>query len=156
MRRIDRAVTSEKEIDDFIMSCDCCRLGLIDDDEVYIVPLNFAYSNKNNIKTFYFHGAKIGRKIDLINKNKKAGFELDLAKSLITAEQACDFSYSYQSVIGSGRIELIHDIAEKSNALNLIMHHYTQKNDWSFPEKILTNMSVIKLTVEKLSCKKRL
>ena len=43
MRRKDREVLEEVRIDEFIKSCDCCRIGFYDkeNDEVYIVPLNF-------------------------------------------------------------------------------------------------------------------
>ncbi len=70
MRRKDREVLDETKIDEFIRNCDCCRIGFYDkeNDEVYIVPLNFGYSNVNNKRVFYFHGAKVGRKIDLISK----------------------------------------------------------------------------------------
>ena len=43
MRRKDREVLDETKIDEFIRNCDCCRIGFYDkeNDEVYIVPLNF-------------------------------------------------------------------------------------------------------------------
>ena len=52
MRRKDREVLDETKIDEFIRNCDCCRIGFYDkeNDEVYIVPLNFGYSNVNNNK----------------------------------------------------------------------------------------------------------
>ena len=48
MRRKDREVLDEIKIDEFIRNCDCCRIGFYDkeNDEVYIVPLNFGYSNE--------------------------------------------------------------------------------------------------------------
>ena len=50
MRRKDREVLEEVKIDEFIRNCDCCRIGFYDkeNDEVYIVPLNFGYSNIDN------------------------------------------------------------------------------------------------------------
>jgi len=46
MRRADREVKDEKRIDEIIRACDCCRLGFIDGDSVYIVPLNFGLPKK--------------------------------------------------------------------------------------------------------------
>ena len=77
MRRKDREVTDPGRIADVISRCACCRIGFCDGGEVYIVPLNFGYEIKDNACTFYFHGAKEGRKIDLIHKNPKVGFEMD-------------------------------------------------------------------------------
>ena len=59
MRRKDREVIDENKIDEIIRMADCCRIGFYDkeEDEVYIVPLNFGYSNTKLKKVFYFHGA---------------------------------------------------------------------------------------------------
>ena len=91
MRRKDREVLDETKIDEFIRNCDCCRIGFYDkeNDEVYIVPLNFGYSNVNNKRVFYFHGAKVGRKIDLISKSSKVTFEMDSNHELIVGKMAC-------------------------------------------------------------------
>lgn len=65
MRRRDREVVQQNEIDQIIDSCDCLRLGLNAEDGAYIVPLNFAYVPGKPAK-FYFHSAKEGRKVDMI------------------------------------------------------------------------------------------
>ena len=74
MRRKDREVLDEIKIDEFIRNCDCCRIGFYDkeNNEVYIVPLNFGYSNVDNKRVFYFHGAKEGRKIEFQRLRKLA------------------------------------------------------------------------------------
>lgn len=77
MRKKDREIIDKEKIEQIIQSCDCCRIGLVDKDKPYIIPLNFAYINEGDKQLFYFHGSKIGKKIDLINKNKYAGFEMD-------------------------------------------------------------------------------
>ena len=106
MRRKDREVLEEVKIDEFIRACDCCRIGFYDkeNDEVYIVPLNFGYSNVDNKRVFYFHGAKEGRKIDLISKSTKVTFQMDTNHELIVGKMACNYSERYQSVMGTGLI----------------------------------------------------
>lgn len=155
MRRNDRKVV-ESRIKDIILACYCCRLGFNDDGKVYIVPLNFGYHEENNKRVFYFHGAKEGRKIDLINKNSYVGFELDTAYQLITSNQACNHSAHYQSIIGSGRISFVKDEAEKILALKLIMEHNTGKKDWHFLDSISTSVCVFKLEVIEISGKENL
>jgi len=54
MRRRDREITDNEKIKEIIKACDCCRLGLNDNGKVYIVPLNFGYSNIDNKRIFYF------------------------------------------------------------------------------------------------------
>lgn len=151
MRRKDREVTDIKKIESIINFCDCCRLGLEDEDGIYIVPLNFVYIKEQNV--FYFHSAKEGRKIDLIRKNGKAGFELDTSHKMKEGNVACSYSFLYQSVIGMGKVQIVEDEEERKEAFGLFMEHYTGKKDWIFDEKVFGAAVIIKLEVEKMSCK---
>ena len=158
MRRKDREVLDEVKIDKFIRNCDCCRIGFYDkeNNEVYIVPLNFGYSNVDNKRVFYFHGAKEGRKIELISKTKKVSFEMDSNHELIVGKMACNYSERYQSVMGTGLISFVEDKDEKIAALNEIMFQSTGKKDWEFPEPMLNAVAVFKIEVTSLSCKEHL
>lgn len=153
MRNAKRQVTDDKQIDEIILSCDCCRLGLIEDGEVYIVPLNFGYENDGGKRVFYFHGAKEGRKIDLIGSGAKAGFELDTKHELKEADSACDYAFAYQSVIGKGKVSLLQDKQEKIAGLKSIMKHHSGRDNWEFKDAVVEATAVIKLEVEELSCK---
>ena len=62
MRRKDREISDYSEIIRIIESCSVCRLGLMDENEAYIVPMNFGYIVENKDLTLYFHSAKEGRK----------------------------------------------------------------------------------------------
>lgn len=156
MRRKDREIKDAVRIDEIILSCDCCRLGFHDGGKVYIVPLNFGYMNTSGKRTFYFHGAKEGRKITLIEKNRYAAFELDTNHQVNADEEACDFSFRFRSVIGEGPVSMITNPVEKKKALLCIMGHYSEKKDWDFPEAMLNNTAVFQLEVEDLACKEHL
>ena len=158
MRRKDREVLDEVKIDKFIRNCDCCRIGFYDkeNNEVYIVPLNFGYSNVDNKRVFYFHGAKEGRKIELISKTKKVSFEMDSNHELIIGKMACNYSERYQSVMGTGLISFVEDKDEKIAALNEIMFQSAGKKDWDFPEPMLNGVAVFMIEVTSLSCKEHL
>lgn len=155
MRRKDREITDFSKIMDIIHRCDCCRIGFYDAaaKQVYIVPLNFGYAEENGKVTFYFHGAKEGRKIELIAKAPEVGFELDTHYKLNEAEEACNFSARFQSVIGNGKVSMIDELAEKKFALQKIMEHATGKADWTFADAMLEAVATFKLEVETLSCK---
>ena len=152
MRRKDREITDIAGIEQIIDACDCCRLGFCDDGGVYIVPLNFGYANR----TFYFHGAYEGRKIDLIRKTGSAGFELDIGHQLNTGESACSFSFDFQSVIGQGSVSIIEDIEEKKEGLRLIMAHYSARDDFAFTDEMADSVCVFKLQVKTMTCKQHL
>ena len=40
MRRKEREVTDYNKMIEILKSCDCCRIGLVDDKGAYIVPMN--------------------------------------------------------------------------------------------------------------------
>ena len=105
MRRKDRHVTDETKIRDIISRCNCCRLGMWDGKEVYIVPLSFGYEYRDDKHIFYFHSAKVGRKIDILTKNPMVCFEMDTDYQLNGGELACDYSCRFQSIIGKGKVE---------------------------------------------------
>ena len=83
MRRKDREVIDFEEVTAVINACECCRLGFVDGNEAYIVPLNFGFEIKNEKFILYFHCAKEGRKIDLIPKQETVSFEMDTNTSLV-------------------------------------------------------------------------
>ena len=154
MRRRDREITDNEKIKEIIKACDCCRLGLNDNGKVYIVPLNFGFIEENENYTFYFHGARTGRKLDIIKQNNYAGFELDTNHKIYTkGDKACDYTARFQSIIGNGKIEIIEDSQEKMKALLELMKHNTGKIEWEFDERMLKAVCVFKLVVEEMSCK---
>lgn len=154
MRRKDREVTDAAEIKSIIDQCTCCRIGFYDNGEVYIVPLNFGYERTDDTYVFYFHGAGEGRKAEIIKRNPAAGFELDTNYALKPAEYACGYSARFQSIIGTGVVSIVSEAAEKKRGLSFIMEHNTNRRDWHFDEKMAEAVTVFKLTVTKMSCKK--
>lgn len=153
MRRRDREVTDPRTIQDILSRCTVCRLGFCDQGQAYIVPLNFGWAVENGTYTFYFHGAREGRKLDLIRATGRAGFELDTGCQLHLAETACGWSAAFQSIIGEGPVSFVEDPEEKRKALTRIMAHNTGREDWDFPDAMLNATCVYRLTAEALSCK---
>ncbi len=153
MRRQDRAVTDPAAIEDVIRRCTCCRVGFNDGGEVYIVPLNFGYERRGAAYTFYFHGAREGRKIGLARGGPRVGFEMDVQGGLNASDVACGWSARFESVIGGGVMAVVTDQTEKSHGLELIMEHNTGRGDWPFDETMLAGVEVLRLDVTELSCK---
>lgn len=153
MRRKDREVTDYEKMFEIVKACDCCRLGLVDEEGAYIVPLNFGYENQEGRLSLYFHSAGEGKKIELLKKQSRVSFEMDTRHGLVEGKTACAYSYLFQSVMGRGEIELLQAYEEKAHGLGLVMAHYAEGTDWAFPEKMVNGMSVMKLTVTEWSCK---
>jgi nitroimidazol reductase NimA-like FMN-containing flavoprotein (pyridoxamine 5'-phosphate oxidase superfamily) len=153
MRRKDLAVTDPARIDDIILSCNCCRLAFADGGHPYIVPLSFGYERREDTQIFYFHGASVGRKVDLIRRLGYAGFELDRDGAINPSDKACDFSVRYQSIIGEGELSELTDAQEKAQALQAIMKQCSGRDDWEFPATVLAKTGVFQLVVKELSAR---
>lgn len=154
MRRKDREITDSGQIDEIILNCDCLRLGMADGGEVYIVPLNFGFTHEGEKRSFYFHSAAEGRKIDLLRKNGRVGFELDTGHAVNAGETACGYSFRFQSVTGTGTVSFVVNREEKAAALRQLMLHYAKTANWPFDCRTLDAVTVFRLDVETLACKK--
>jgi nitroimidazol reductase NimA-like FMN-containing flavoprotein (pyridoxamine 5'-phosphate oxidase superfamily) len=148
MRRNEREIKDRKDIDDIIKRCRVCRLAMCDDGQPYIVPLNFGYDGS----FLYFHTAPEGRKIDIIKRNNRVGFEFDILHDIVTAEQACKWGAKYESVMGSGTAEIVDDLEAKKEALEWIMRQYGN-GAWDFKEEILKKTLVLRVRILEISGK---
>lgn len=153
MRRKDREVTDQATIRQIILDAHCCRLGLQDEGEVYIVPMNFGYVEEEGEQVFYFHCAYVGRKLDLMAKHPKVCFELDTKYQLLPHPEAWEYTATFQSVIGQGMAELVTDPVEKRRGLVALMEHSAGPGDWTFPDHAVNGVCVFKVTVLELACK---
>lgn len=153
MRRKDREISDSKMIDAFIAEEQIIRVAFYDEGEIYIVPVNYGYTCENGNYTFFFHGAKAGRKYDLAKVEPKVGFEIDGKYKLLEGENACEFSAIFQSVVGTGMLCLVSSKEEKRQGLNAIMKQTTGKTEWAYEDTMLEAVAVFRLKVEKMSCK---
>ena len=153
MRRSDREITDSSAIESFIAKEQIIRIAFLDDGDIYIVPVNYGYIRENGKYSFYFHGARAGRKFELAKSSPKVGFEIDGRYELLEADTACDFSAKFQSVIGTGTLSLVEDKAEKILGLNCLMKQTTNKSEWEYKDEMLNGVAVFRLDVEKMSCK---
>lgn len=155
MRRTDREVTGKEDIKRILDICKVCRLGMMDETGIYIVPVNFGYSFEDEKLVLYVHGAKEGRKIALAKQKPMVGIEMDHEYGLEEGSSPCEYSYGYASLIGNGQAEVIDEAEEKAKALEIIMKHQTGKEFREFEEnpKLAEAVGIIKVTVDKFSCK---
>ncbi|MGD1821940.1 MAG: pyridoxamine 5'-phosphate oxidase family protein [Pleomorphochaeta sp.] len=157
MRRNDRAVKDINEIKQILDNNDVCRIAFKDDNGIYIVPLTYGYSLSEDEKlTFYFHGAKVGRKVKAFEENMEVGFEIDEKNELKATldTKACTYTYLYKSIIGNGIASIIDGYDEKLSALRILMKHVTKKDDLYFNEASVRNVLVMKIEVSSYSAKR--
>lgn len=154
MRRKDREVIEINELMQIIDQCKVCRIAMLDKAGLYIVPMNFGYTYENNQLVLYFHSANEGRKIDALKENSDICFEMDSEHRLITADLACQYGYSFKSIIGNGKVVFIDEVGEKKTALSVLMKHQTGQ-DFSFDDKMVNSVSVFKIIAHNYSGKYR-
>ncbi len=149
MRRKDKMITDNSVIDYILNSSHVCRLGFIDGEYAYIVPVNYAHSNGY----LYIHSATAGKKIELIEKNPKVSFEIEDAFNVIPAEKPCGWTTKYRSIMGTGTIRIEKDLQLKKKGLDLIMAKYGATQPYVYDEKNLDRMVILVVKIETLSGK---
>lgn len=153
MRRQDRKVTDPAVIARVLNKAQTLHLGLADAGKVYVVPLNYGWTEKDGHYTLYAHSAAEGRKIDLIAPGADVGFEVSCGIEYFDADTACGWGNRFQSIIGEGRATLAATAEEKREGLRAIMAHYSARTDLTFEDAMVDLVQVIRIDVDALSCK---
>ena len=154
MTRREREVTDINEIIKILDNSKVLRLGLVDGDEAYVVPMNYGYTLVDGKLTLWLHGARRGRKLDLIRANPKVFFEMECGIQPFEGEIACKYGIEYSSIMGRGKAEIVEDIETKKAALSHLMKTQTGK-DFEFEDKMAAVVSIIRIDVSEFTAKHR-
>ena len=150
MRRKDKEVTSREWMMEVLEKGVWLELAMSGKDGwPYVVPLNYGIGDDFII----VHGAREGKKIDLLKENDKVAFNVAIDTEIIRDENdPSEFSMKYRSVSGLGTAKLIEDIDEKREALKIIMEHYHGPKE-PITEGMLKATAVIKISITELTGK---
>ncbi|ELD0488118.1 pyridoxamine 5'-phosphate oxidase family protein [Escherichia coli] len=149
-------VTDFLKIFNIIKKNKVCRMAINDDPSPYIVPVNFGYEIHCNQWTFWFHGARTGKKMKLIRKNPHVTIEIDGDHELIKAEEACDHSYAYSSIIASGTAKIVQDTKEIKHGMDRIMQQITAESGFHYREDMMKAVCVVRIDCTTLTCRQHL
>lgn len=132
MRRQDREVTDLAEMREILDSCKTCHVAMVDNGIPYVVPLSYGYCIYGNTLTLYFHSAKKGRKIAILQKNNLVCFAISSEGEAVFPETPCHSGYCFSSIIGEGEVVFIDSDDEKRAALACMFEHQSgQKVNFS-------------------------
>lgn len=149
MRRKDKEIMDRDKIAQVIKNCQVCRLGLSQGNIPYIVPVSFGYDGN----TLYFHTALEGKKIDILAVNKNVCFEFESGVRVVSNEtKPCNWSFSFQSVIGFGKVAELSAPEDKIKGLTCIMAQYSEK-EWGLDKLPLNNLRVWAIQIESMTGK---
>jgi hypothetical protein len=151
MRQAQREIVGLEALEAVIATAQVCRLALQDDGFPYIVPLNFGYAER----CLFFHCAPEGKKLDLIRKDPRVGFELEsVAEVMPHPDLACRWTTRFQSVIGRGRAFILTDPEEQRRVLDVILAHYSAPGRaWNYPPEHLSKMVALRVDIEAMTGK---
>lgn len=139
----DSAVVAE-----VLHSAKFVSLALADADGPYCVPVNFALDDG----MLYLHSAKKGRKIEALRHAAESGAAVafcaatDLAPK--TGEKACQWGYTFRSVLGAGRVRILNDPAQALAGLGVIMKKYSGSDDFPYDDKVLAATAVVVIELD--------
>ncbi len=144
-RKIYRREDLIKIIDD----CEVCNVAMANDNEPYLVTMNFALDGDY----LYIHSDHSGKKSEFLDKNNKVciSFSTGYDIAYVHKEVACSWSMRYKSVIVYGEVDYITDLDEKARCLNLFMKKYAHgKDDFTFNAPALHNVKVFRIHMTKM------
>lgn len=147
MRRKDKEITGQDEFLGVLERCSFFTLGTVEDGKAYMVPLSYGYRCRDGVIEIFFHSASAGRKIDLLRQNPNVTFMVGRPVAMSLADQACDYTYIYESLMGEGKVDFIEDPAEKTEALRLLMQHTLGEGHDRFAPAQVKATAVLRLTV---------
>jgi len=152
--RREREVTDMEDIIGILDGTKIVHIAMVDNGEPYMVPMNFGYLMQDGKLTLYLHGAKTGKKIDILRVNPKVFFELECDTVSFDGKIACQYGMAYASVMGKGTAVLVEDVEEKKYGLSVLMKSQTGK-DFEFTDRMVSIVQVIRIDVESYTAKRR-
>jgi uncharacterized protein len=141
-------IVEMEKIESIILDANVCRLGLVDGNRPYVVPMSFGYHEN----ALYFHTGKKGRKMEILKKNNRVCFEMDVDLEIVPAENPCKWNMRYKSVVGYGRALILEDPGEKIKALDIIVKHYGGPL-MAYDEKRVKGLAIIKVAIDSIKGK---
>ena len=149
MRRTDKEITDRGIIESIIARATVCHVGLCDGGVPYVVPVCYGYEDN----CLYVHSAPEGRKIDALKRNNTVCVEFDVDEKQVTSDHLCKWGMCYYSVIGYGVASFVDDPREKAAALNVIVDHYGGADEYTYPQRSLDAVVIIKIELDTLTSK---
>ncbi len=152
MRRKNQMLSQEESIAVLQKETSGTLAVLGDNGYPYAVPLSYVYYDNK----IYFHGAKVGHKIDAIQKHNKVSFCVIDQDDVISEE----FTTYFKSVIAFGTARIIEDDTEKRSAIEKLTARYSSDQPEEKRSETITKnfpvFNIIELTIEHMTGKQAL
>ena len=154
MTRRELQITDRERILEILDTARVLHLGMAVDNEPYVVPMNYGYTEEEGKLVLYLHSAVRGKKLDMLRKNPQVFFEMDCGRAPFEGKVPCQYGLAYSSIMGKGRAYIVDDVEEKKRAMSLLMKTQTGK-DFSFEDRLVSIVAVIRIDVTEYTAKHR-
>ena len=159
MRLKKREITDPEILRKILESCEVVRIGAMDEEGMFIVPMNYGYDVREEDGTLhvclYLHGAKEGRKAAAFAADPRVAVEMDYNHEVITGDYTCAYSYAYRSIMGNGTITEVTDPEAKKKGLGKIMAHIAPEAKIAFLPEMVERVAVWRIDIDTFTGKER-
>ena len=150
MRKINQEITDPGTLEEILSGARICRLAICDGEKPYLLPFNYGYRER----CIYIHSAPEGKKIELLQLNPHVCFEVEDLVTIVPDIKACNWSTSYRSVVGEGKVEIITDYEGKKIGLEAIIAQHGAHLPADFDAGQMERMVILKITITSMTGKK--
>lgn len=143
-------IENREEIEEIIKSCKTCFLAMSENDNPYVLPMNFALDGDSVI----LHSAQTGRMWETLKKNQKVCINWTLGEDLAwqDVQVGCSYRVKSKSVLVEGTVEIIEDYDEKYRCMKVFMKQYSFR-EFEFNAPAIKNVGILKVRIEKITAK---
>lgn len=131
-------------------------LSMTDSDgSPYAVPLSMARTDE---RTFYFHGALEGRKMEVLDRNPKVCLSAVTRCRPVVGPKDDSFTLEFKSAIAFGTAEMVTDREEKILGLKAVCQRFLPQHMGAFEaavERSIERTAVMKVTLSEPPTGKR-
>ena len=154
MTKRERQITDPEQIRHILDTAKVLHLGLAVNNEPYVVPMNYGYTEEEGKLVLYLHSALKGKKLDMMRSNPSVFFELECDRMPFEGKLPCQYGLVYSSIMGRGEARIVEDVEEKMKALSILMKTQTGK-DFTFNAQLVSIVAVIRIDVAEYTAKHR-
>ncbi|HCY40674.1 MAG TPA: MFS transporter [Prolixibacteraceae bacterium] len=143
-------ITDRNEIDAILKQCKTCYVAMSDNDQPYVIPMNFAMDGDRVI----LHSAQHGRMWEAIKKNPKVCINWTLGEELAWQDEqvGCSYRVKSKSVNIEGTAEIIDNFEEKERIVRQFMTQYSDL-PFKFSVPAIKNVGVLLVPISKITAK---
>lgn len=144
-------ITDRRGMEAILEACPLCYVGMADSDGTpYVLPMNFGYRDG----FVYLHSASDGRSIEILGRNPRVCLTFTAGDELVCQhpEVACSYRMRSRSVLAWGSVEFESDPARKTEALDVLMRHYSPR-PFRYAAPAVANVRIWVVKLDRMTAK---